>query len=78
MKVKIEIKTVDEETGVSSSSTNIVEGTLKDVLKALCIDAGYAIYTLNPEQNRGALALPTLYLHKVEYDVLHHIDYKEE
>jgi hypothetical protein len=68
MKIKIEIKITDEETGVSSSTTNIVEGTLKDVLKTMCIDAGYAVYTLNPEKNRGALALPTLYLHKVEYD----------
>jgi hypothetical protein len=43
----------------------------------MCIDAGYAVYALNPDQNRGALALPTLYLHKVEYDEKHHIDYKE-
>jgi hypothetical protein len=78
MKVRIEIKTVDEETGVSKSTSNIVEGTLKDVLKKLCEDAGYAIYALNPDQNRGALALPTLYLHKVEYDEKHHIDYKEQ
>jgi len=78
MKVRIEIKTVDEETGVSKSTSNIVEGTLKDVLKKLCEDAGYAIYALNPDQNRGALALPTLYLHKAEYDEKHHIDYKEQ
>jgi len=78
MKVKIEIKTVDEETGISKSTTSSVEGTLKDVLKTMCIDAGYAVYALNPDQNRGALALPTLYLHKAEYDEKHHIDYKEQ
>jgi hypothetical protein len=76
MKVRIEIKTTDLETGISKSTNNIVEGTLKDVLKKVCEDAGYAVYSLNQEENRGALALPTLYLHKNQYDEKHHIDYK--
>jgi hypothetical protein len=33
------------------------------------------IYSVVAQQNRGALALPTLYLHKAEYDEKHHTDY---
>jgi len=61
MNVKIEIKITNKNTGFSvASTTSSSEGTLKDVLEQICIDAGYTLYLLDPPNNEEALKLLTI------------------
>jgi len=68
MKVKIEVKLTNENTQFSTSSTSSVEGTLREVIRTMCIDSGYALYTLNPDHNKGALTLLTLFPPEFSYN----------
>jgi len=75
MKVKIEVKLTNENTQFSTSSTSSVEGTLQEVIRTMCIDSGYALYTLNPDHNKGALTLLTLFPPEFSYNEKNRANY---
>jgi hypothetical protein len=68
MKVKIEVNFRDEETGVVSSATKRVEGKMHEVIRAVCVEAGFSLYKLNEAKNKGALVLCALFSPEFAYN----------